>query len=202
MSKTKEEHREELAVARGTTYTRYIDAVIDAVRDGFPELVYSADEAWVNRITELEERLKTQECEIAALSRCVDDDVYEQIPKEGTFEWALLQMREGHRAGRKGWDKGVYWSLAERRAYAPVTWSDLWATDWELYEPEIARCPICKDDQVRVVVYADGAQPGTLLYSECSNCQYAVRTPRNTRIEAIEAHNDRAARITAIMEEE
>ena len=125
--------------------------LIDEIGASGPESVYTTAERAVADIIRMKRDLNQSIEEI--------DDLKGQLPKEGTFEWALLQMREGHRAGRKGWDKGVYWSLAERRAYAPVTWSDLWATDWELYEPEIARCPICKDDQLRVVVYADGAQP-------------------------------------------
>jgi len=87
-------------------------------------------------------------------------------PKEGTFEWALTQMRAG-RTVRRG---SVRWTL-------------------------MADCPIC-DCGTEAMALAEK------YFVRCEDhCKY-LGPLRDTEAEAIEAHNDRAKRIRAIMEDE
>ncbi len=136
-------------------------------------------------------------------------------PKEGTFEWALLQMRAGKKVRRTGW--GICWHVENGNPYSSgvgwepkVQWGNILATDWEVYEePKPAPCPICKK-AVRLLhaVATDGywtidCWDGHPNYvGDGAGCGYLPDIRRQTKLEAIEAHNERAAKIRAIMEEE
>jgi hypothetical protein len=55
------------------------------------------------------------------------------LAKEGTFEWALIQMKNGNKIKRKDWNCGCcYIKLSEKAAN--ISHDDLLATDWQVCE--------------------------------------------------------------------
>jgi hypothetical protein len=128
-------------------------------------------------------------------------------PKEGTFEWAMMQMREGRQARCKRFHAHRYWEIKDGELCnndGPIEvhepgFASFFLSEWELFEPQPATCPICKEP-TQMKMAAGGTYLGPMTWFECS-CKYKG-PEKHSRSEAIEAHNERAAKIRAIMEAE
>lgn len=80
--------------------------------------------------------------EITSQSSCSSDSSKEPTPKEGTFAWAVEQMKQGKKVTRKDFQPKQYYeingdSIISAYGHPLDSVTNIIATDWEIYEEEV-----------------------------------------------------------------